>query len=181
MKLGESVSYVVNQDDCIARVGDTWDRCARACGAAELSGVSVVGTSLWSHICDTTTAELYRLLLARAREGHLVGVPYDGSSPDVHREMRLHLRPLHDGDVECTASVIRAETHRPHHPDTSVSSPALETLRVCSWCSRVLVGRRWCDVDDGVATLRLFFKRSRTSISHGMCPRCAKDIGTRGA
>lgn len=177
MTLDDSVSYVLDVKDCIEWVGDTWDRAALAHGAATLCGGAVVGTSLWSHLHGSTTFELYRLILARVRHGHLVVVPFDGSSPGVHREMHLQLRPLPDGRVECTSRISREDQHPPASDDAlAPSSSQSEHLLVCSWCSRIRVHRNWCEIDEGVATHRLFFRRSPVAISHGLCHRCAPGL-----
>lgn len=174
MTFGDSVSYVLDAKDCIESVGDTWDRSALEHNAAELCAGAVVGHSLWSYLHGSTTSELYRLILARVRRGHQVVVPFDGSSPEVYREMHLELRPLPDGRVECTSRVSREAPH-PSSPTVEPPTPSPshpDHLLVCSWCSRIRVQLTWFEADEGVSTHRLFFQ-SPAAISHGLCHRCA--------
>lgn len=173
MALGESVAYVLDKHDCLAEVGAMWDRAALASGAPELCAASALGTSLWSHIGDATTAELYRLILDRVRAGRLVNVPFDGSGPGVLRQMRLHLRPLPGGQVECRSTVVREHWQGTVRSSAPEPVPPLMRLTVCSWCGRMRVETEWRDVEVAVTALQVFTAAGPSVISHGACPACA--------
>lgn len=177
MALDDSISYVLDGNDCIEQVGDTWDRFARAHGAAKLRRASVVGTSMWVYIRDPTVAELYRLILARVRRGKRVVVPYDGTTLAVRREMRLELRPLTDGHIRCVSSVVMEDESMPQFESAPDPGAESDRLLVCSWCGRVRVEDSWCDVEEAVSILRPFHQPRSPAISHGLCPRCAQGLG----
>ncbi|MEQ1761168.1 MAG: hypothetical protein ABL986_22905 [Vicinamibacterales bacterium] len=170
MALGESVVYVLDENDRLAQVGATWDRAALENGAPKLCAASALGTSLWLYIGDATTVELYQLILARVRTGRLASVPFDGSGAGIQREMRLHLRSLPAGHVECTSTIVREHGHAPvQTPDVNTMVP----LTVCSWCGRMRVEGEWRDVDVAVGALRVFLRATPSVISHGACHACA--------
>ncbi len=173
MALGDSQVYVLDRNDCLARVGAAWDSAAIANGVPELCAASALGTSLWSHIGDPTTAELYRLILDRVRSGRLVNVPFDGSGPGVLRQMRLHLRPLPGGQVECRSTVVREHWQGTVRSSAPGPVPPPMRLTVCSWCGRMRVETEWRDVEVAVTALQVFTAAGPSVISHGACPACA--------
>lgn len=128
---------------------------------------------MWSHIGDPTTAELYRLILARVRSGRLVNVPFNGSGPGVFREMRLHLRALPGDCVECTSTVVREQWQGAVRSRAADEGRPPMRLTVCSWCGRMRVETEWRDVEVAAAALRVFMVAAPSLISHGACPDCA--------
>lgn len=173
MPLGDSVVYVLDADDRLRWVGSTWDASALAHGATSLCAASALGSSLWSHIGDVTVAELYRLILERVRTGRLVNVPFDGSDRWVQREMRLHLRPLQGGLVECVSTVVKEQRDWQARVRAVADAEPPMLLTVCSWCGRLQVGAEWREIDVAVTALRVFMGTSPGVISHGACPTCA--------
>jgi hypothetical protein len=168
-RVAQAVTYTLDANDVIASVGGAWDAFALSNGAPELVGGAAIGRSLWAAIASETTRQVYRQLLARARAGHTISAPFCCDGPTVVREMRLRLRSVGNGHVECT-SIILCET-----ADTSrdVCGTALaHDVLACSWCERVRVSDAWHEPADAMLLLGPASARLVAKGSHGLCPRC---------
>jgi hypothetical protein len=71
-----TVVYRIDAEDRISDVNDGWRWFAGENEGQKMTREKVLGQSLWDHICDPTTAELYRQMVKRAREGHPVKFHY---------------------------------------------------------------------------------------------------------
>lgn len=178
LALPTSTRYRVDAAGLIREVGADWDRFAELNGAPWLAGGAVVGRPLADFIDDVTSRHLYELLLARARAGRPVTIPFRCDGPAVRREMVMQLHPAPDGAVDIETRV-RRETARPPVALLDRSAPRAETLPVtmCGWCNRVRTGPgTWQEVEDAVAALRLLSFPAPPPLSHGICPTCREAV-----
>ncbi|MBA3949498.1 MAG: hypothetical protein H0X44_06065 [Acidobacteria bacterium] len=176
---GDRLIYRIDRGDVIASVNDDWGPFAQANQAPQLT--DVVGQSVWDHVADDTTRQVYRDLLARVRAGHEVTFPYRCDAPALRRFMRMTMRPEPDRGVLFDSVVERTEARPP--------SPLLEgppagssgvIVRVCSWCKRVHVRETWQEIEVAVERLGLFAGGPAPSLTHGMCEDCYARIMQAG-
>lgn len=167
------VTYRVDAHDQLIFVSRDWDLFAAANAAPDAMAEHVLHRSLWEFIGDGTTRELYRTILRRAREGHHVRYTFRCDGPTCRRLLEMHVAPKEDGVVEfCTHTLAEQERERPvlllsdAIPDTSLR------LRVCSWCSRIALGRDWIEAEEAVARLRQSGSNPSPLFSHAICPPC---------
>ncbi|MDQ3171420.1 MAG: hypothetical protein M3Q55_14895 [Acidobacteriota bacterium] len=175
---GARLIYRIDRGDVIADTNDAWAHFAQANQAPQLS--DVLGQSLWDHVSDNTTRQIYRDLIARVRAGHEVTFPYRCDAPALRRFMRMTMRPAPDRGVLFDSVIERAEA-RPAPP--LLGGPAAGSsgviVRVCSWCKRVHVRETWQEVEVAVESLGLF-DGPAPALTHGMCEDCYARIMQAG-
>jgi hypothetical protein len=120
---------------------------------------------------------LQRMLLRRVRsELRSVDLPFRCDSPAVRREMDIRIASQGSGRFVVFSAQLRGEEQRDEfQPLLAVETPRGEqTLTMCGWCDRFLVGGDWVEVEEAAARLRLFELPSLPAISHGVCPDCSE-------
>lgn len=176
MANGEDVIYRINDRDEIIFVNEAWDRFAAANGGEAVMSTRVLHRPLWDFIADVTTCELYRQVLKRARDGRFLRFTFRCDSPLLRRLLEMNVRRCQDGSIEFRTHTLFEESRQPtillqtheHDPDTS--------LRMCSWCKKVLVGGSWLEVEDAVVRLQLFHHPRPPLVSHGICEQCSREM-----
>lgn len=134
----------------------------------------VLGQSLWDHICDPTTVELYRQMVKRAREGHPVKFHYRCDAPDRRRLFRMTITTVAEGQIEFV-SQLRREEVRPKVVllDRLEQNRSEELVRICSWCEKAaLPDGRWVPVEEAVETMGLMRHEHMPGLTHGICENC---------
>lgn len=168
---GERLTYRIDRRDVISDVHGAWAAFATANGAPQIA--NVLGQSLWDHVSDDTTRQVYHDLLARVRTGHAVTFSYRCDAPDLRRFMRMTMREVAAGSVEFDSVVERTEARAvPSLLDTPAGGTSGIIVRVCSWCKRVHVRETWQEVEVAVERLGLFTGGPAPSLTHGMCEDC---------
>jgi hypothetical protein len=169
------LSYAIDQDDHLVKVDEGYHRFARENGW-ERSGESL-GRSLWDFVAGDELKKLQRMLLRRIRgEVRQVELPVRCDGPDVRREMEIKIAAGSAGRVVLFSARMRSEEQRPQ-PQPLLSPDATrgeETLTMCGWCDRFLVGEEWVEVEEAAARLGLFQLTELPQISHGICPDCGQ-------
>lgn len=177
-----SVKYTIDAEDNICFVDQGWCQFAEENDGAELVGSMILGQSLWDHITDATTANLYRQIVSRVRKGKLARFSLRCDSPACRRllEMTISARP--DGLVEFETKVMHEEEREPVALLSRKITRSNDVLRLCAWCNRMDVGHganNWMEVEDATKHLRLFEQGSVPQLTHGMCEEClASMMGT---
>src|SRR5579871_6228560 len=95
----EPIVYRIDADDTIVFVNESWVRYAERNGAPALAR-GAVDRSLWDFIEGTEVAMLWRELVDRARDGHVLTFPYRCDSPGQRRELVMAVAPLESRGVE---------------------------------------------------------------------------------
>ena len=97
--------YVIDANDVITNVNDSWESFAEENGSEGL-GERVVGSWLWQHLAGVEVKHLFRVLLERVRTtGKVVRVPFRCDAPDLRRHMILEVTPLPDDVVRFSSWV----------------------------------------------------------------------------
>ncbi len=175
----ERLTYRIDGRDVIAAVDDAWAPFAQANQAPQIT--DVIGQSVWDHVADDTTRQVYRDLLARVRAGHEVTFPYRCDAPALRRFMRMTMRQAPDRGVLFDSVIERAEA-RPARPplDGLAAGSSGVIVRVCSWCKRMQVRETWQEVEVAVERLGLFAGGPSPALTHGMCEDCYARIMQAG-
>lgn len=169
--------YDIDANDCITHVGGTWSAFAHDNGAPELD--LVTGESLWRFVSGDDVRELYRVLMARVREGHSAQFDFRCPSPTLDRLLTMQMMPIGDDAIRfsTTPSVISSR-------HTTAPPPASGLIRVCSWCKRVRVHKGWEEPDFAVEALAVFTALksapSGAQVTHGICPACVASLDLGG-
>lgn len=105
-----------------------------------------------------------------------VELPFRCDGPDVRREMDIHIAARSCGRFVLFSARPRSEEQRPEfQPLLAANTPRdEETLVMCGWCDRFLVGADWVEVEEAAARLGLFQRTELPEISHGVCPDCGE-------
>ncbi|MEY3775600.1 MAG: hypothetical protein RLZZ129_2380 [Verrucomicrobiota bacterium] len=168
------VVYQIDAADRICHVNETWGRFAEENEGPALACTRVLGQSLWDHLCDSTTMELYRQMVKRAREGHRVKFHYRCDAPDRRRLFRMTITPLGEGRVEFMSQLLREEA-RPKVTllDRQEQNRSEELVRICSWCEKAaLPDGRWVPVEEAVEAMHLLQRERLPGLTHGICEHC---------
>jgi hypothetical protein len=121
--------------------------------------------------------KLQRMLLRRVRgELRSVNLPFRCDGPAVRREMDIHIASQAPGRFVVFSARLRGEERREEfQPLLAAETPrGEETLTMCGWCDRFLVGGEWVEVEEAVARLGLFELPEMPAIGHGVCPDCTE-------
>jgi hypothetical protein len=172
----DSIVYRVDAGDTLTFVNDAWDRFAAENDAPDVAGGAVRGRPLWDFVSDPTTRQLYRILLARARSGHLVRFAFRCDGPRRRRRMEMTMAPAGKGEVEFTSRVL-ADRARAEMPLLRRDAQRHEELiTTCGWCKRIRVEARWVEVEEAVAAWGLFEQPVRPMLTHGICETCLHEM-----
>jgi len=167
--------YLIDNSDTIVSVSDNWDSFASGnAWDSTLRPQDVVGHKLWHFIEDVQTRHLYAEMFRRVRSGsHCRPIPFRCDSPQERRFLELCLVPLADGQIEIRSSILRTELRDPVELLERTTAKSNEFVRICSMCKKIATGQReWVEIEEGVATLKLFEEDAMPQLTHGLCPDC---------
>lgn len=168
----EPITYRVDADDRLVEAGGGWDAFAAENGGTALTPAPL-GASLWSFVDGIETQLLWQGLLARARAGEHIAVPYRCDAPGARRFLVMELQAAGDGSVRFTSELV-LEEERAEQPWLGASPLRSGDLVVsCSWCRSFSVSGDWVEIEEAVARLRLL-ESTPPQISHALCPGCAE-------
>jgi hypothetical protein len=174
-----ALHYVIDEDDRLVRVSDSYYRFASENGwtGADAS----LGRLLWDFVSGQQLRTLLRILVRRVRGTKaVVELPFRCDGPDVRREMDIRIAPTASGRAVLFETRIRSEVPREFQPLLDPEADRGEELvEMCGWCDRFLVEEEWVEVEEAAARLELFKRSEPPAISHGICPQCAEKL--RGA
>ena len=170
-----SVSYRIDSSDRIVFTDDAWFEFARQ---NDFENADVLGTSLWPHITDQTTAHLYKVIIARVRTRHRPAhVTFRCDAPTVRRFMWMEIAPESAGAV-LFRTFTGEEHERPRMPLLDATVPrGKQFLKICGWCKRIPVGAQWVEIEEAVDQLGLMLSEALPKISHCICPECEHQVG----
>lgn len=166
------VSYKIDVQDRLCWVNQEWSTFALQNGGGDLAGQGVLGTSLWDHIEDDTTACLYELVLKKIRsKGVTLTFRMQCDSPDCERVIDLSGQA--DGqEVRFDCRIISEKRREPVMLLASLAPRSGNCLRMCGWCKRISVKDVWLDTEQAIRELGLFRLARLPLITHGICPTC---------
>jgi hypothetical protein len=172
------VVYRVDPENVIVFVNDAFRAFAVRNDGAPL--VDCVGQSLWTHIRDWDTRQIYGILFDRVRStGQLARIPFRCDSPDCRRFMEMEIENVAGGQLELRCHLDREE-RRPSVPIHQLQPDDLhrrmaphQLITMCSWCLRIRNSSLdWLEVEDALSDMRVFVSDLPTAITHGICKPC---------
>ncbi len=169
------LSYAIDEDDHLVKVDEGYHCFAKENGW-DRSGESL-GRSLWDFVAGPELEKLQRMLLRRIRgEVRDVELPFRCDGPDVRREMDIKIAAGASGRIVLFSARMRSEEKRPRSQPllATDATRSAETLTMCGWCDRFLVGEEWVEVEEAAARLGLFQRTKLPTISHSICSDCAE-------
>lgn len=170
------VIYRVDASGRLTYVNEGWEAFAVENRAPELTRGATLGRPLIDFISGPETRHIYERILARARAGVRLSLPFRCDSPTERRRMSLTVVALGGDEVEFRSRLLNAEL-RDSVTILEVDRPRSDALlTLCSWCNRGRLDDRWAEIEDVVAELRLF-DAAVPQLTHGMCPTCLVEIG----
>lgn len=115
------------------------------------------------------------MLLRRVRGKDLrIELPFRCDGPGIRREMDIRITARSAGRFVLFSAQLRSEEPRPFQPLLSADAPrGEETLTMCGWCDRFLVGGEWVEVEEAASRLGLFRLSEMPAINHDICPDCS--------
>ncbi len=175
MSKESDVRYVINANDEITFVGDSWNQFSAANDGDGLTGEQILGRSLWDFIADESTRQLYQQIVTRVRQGNLTQFTLRCDGPSCRRllEMRISARP--EGAVEFETRTLWSQDRTPVPLLALNTKRSTELLRICAWCNRINVGfgsDLWVEVEEATERLHLFERDRIPELTHGICDDC---------
>jgi len=172
---GQSYNYSIDNHDIIVAVSENWRSFAEEnCGIPACLPEKIIGSSLWGHIADWETRQLYELILKRVQNTkHQATFPFRCDSPAKRRFLTLTIIPTPRGLVDFKSKIVKTESREPVELLNSEIEKTDELLRICSMCKKVAISKtEWVEVEIAVQQLGLFQKKVMPQFTHGVCPPC---------
>jgi hypothetical protein len=166
-------SYRIDAQDRIEAVGSGWLDFAAGNGAPALYADAVIGQSLWRYIQGEGVREVYEALFDRVRvTGERIVVPFRCDSPDLVRQMELHLIPAGRAAIHFESALLAAVPRAKVALFDVSARRNSERIVVCSFCRRLCVDGRWLDAEQAVRRFHLFERSVYPRLDEHICPRC---------
>jgi len=146
---------------------------------ASLPPEDVVGQDLLAFIEGIETRHLYEQLMRKVRQARdSVGpIPLRCDAPSVRRFLKVTLHWLPDDGIEFESELVRTEPRPEVRSIRSGVARSEQIIVMCSMCKKMkLPDGSWLEIEDGLVRLGIFEKEQCPRISHGLCPRCLKEI-----
>ena len=142
----ETYKYGVDGNDIVVGLSDNWQSFSEENGGGErCNPKNIIGTSLWRHICEWQTKQLYEVILQRVREhNHRATFSFRCDSPEKRRFLTLAVIPKDEASIAFESTIINTELREPVVLLNGGIKRSEEFLRICSMCKSHLrngVGR----------------------------------------
>lgn len=177
MRSGSRIRYVIDAQDKITAVGESWDEFADANDGSRLATADVLGRSLWDFIADAPTRQLYKQMVARVRNGQATQFSLRCDGPACRRLLQMNISAKPDGSVVFETLALSEEERKPLPLLALSTIRSDELLQMCAWCNRLDVGvgtNVWVEVEEATERLKLFERDKMPELSHGICEDCLK-------
>nr|MEE4268635.1 PAS domain-containing protein [Candidatus Krumholzibacteria bacterium] len=172
-----TVVFVLDKNNKIVDVNETWDRFAAENEGLGLSRPEVVNRNLFEFIHGDSTRMFVQVLLDYARiHQNTVERDYRCDSDQVKRFMKMVIKPQPDGTVLLENITLRVEKLDPRVP-FRLAGPGQRGHLRCSMCNHLKFGDQWVDPADALRRGEVDSVDNR--VTYSVCPSCRSSI--RGA
>lgn len=128
---------------------------------------------MWSFVGDETTRELYRRMIARARNGNTVQFRYRCDAPAERRVFEMRISAMPRGEVEFHSQMVSSEPRSPVGWLNSAATRSRDFVVMCGWCARVSLSTgHWVEIEQAIERHRAFQGAVAPRITHSICPEC---------
>jgi hypothetical protein len=172
-----SFIYQINQKDIITYINPEWFEFAHENNYKVIDNDSILGTSLWHHVVDPQTIQIYKTLIQKVRDGNdSIKVFYRCDSPETRRFMEMKITSSDEQEVMFINSILKEE----NRPAVALLDPAYprnqQMISMCGWCKKVRTNGSWLETEDAIIELKIFDEPEIPQITHGICPSCKTDL-----
>lgn len=170
--------YIIDGSNRLIEIDQIWDKFAIDNDSPHLVADRVRGQSLWDHISDRETKQLYKMLTQRAREtNRQLTFPFRCDSPAKRRHMRMNITSADQQHVQFVSTILKEEEREAVRLFDVKTQRTHELIRICSWCKMVdTLSAGWQEVEAAIDTLQLFDEPRLPQITHSICPSCYKSV-----
>jgi hypothetical protein len=172
---GDTYTYGIDFNDVVIGVSENWQRFAEQNrGGSACLPQNIIGSSLWSHISDWETRQLYEAICGNVRERQRGATfRFRCDSPEIRRFLILAVTPMPRHSLFFTSQIVRTESRKPVELLMADAERSDEFLRICSMCKKIALSTtQWVEVEDAVQKLGLFEMNVMPKFSHGICQEC---------
>jgi hypothetical protein len=174
--MSDDLVYHIDSRDRLCHVNDAWEAFARDNGGEGFDAEHVLGRSLWSYVRDLVLGQVYRHVVADARQGHEVRLRFRCDAPSRRRLLEMTVYGTGGGAVQFRTHEL-ATAERPHEALFDASTPRTGmAVRVCSWCNRVWARDAWLEVEPAVERMHLMLRSVLPPLEHVTCEHCLDTI-----
>lgn len=168
--------YRIDALDRLCDVNAEWEAFACANSGDGVAPGQVLGRSLWSFVKDPSMSQVYRYIVADARQGRELRLRCRCDAPTERRLLEMTVTGEVDGAVQFrTRPVALAPRPREALLDAGTMRNGMP-VRICSWCNRVWAGDGWVEVEVAVERLHLMLRSVLPPLSHVACDSCLQTI-----
>jgi len=171
------LSYWVDQNDRIVKVGGAWDEAARDGGSDSLFADSVKGTNLFSYIAGEATRSFVWTMIDAVRKLQRPNKrPYRCDTPTLKRSMEMTIIPEGNGLLRLEHRLVATEPlQRPLSFRSAHRLDYKPPLRLrCSMCNQVRIGQVWREPDEHAKLLNTL---ETTPVVYSVCDDCREAAG----
>ena len=171
----ETFKYGIDGNDILLEVSENWQSFSdRNSGGEACLPRNIIGSSLWHHISEWETKQLYQTILERVRRNNRrASFPFRCDSSDERRFLTLLVIPMKSNYVNFESRILRTELREPLALLSGDVERSQELLRICSMCKKIAVSNtEWVEVESAVQTLGLFDRAAMPQFTHGVCQPC---------
>ena len=171
----ETYKYGVDRNDIVVGLSDNWQSFSEENGGGEgCYPRNIIGSSLWRHVREWETKQLYEIILQRVREhNHRATFPFRCDSPEKRRFLTLAVIPMDEASIAFESTILNTELREPVVLLNGGIKRSEEFLRICSMCKRIAISAtEWVEVEIAVQHLGLFQKVVMPQFTHGVCKSC---------
>lgn len=172
-----TVEYRIDAHDLVL-VGDGWAEAAAADDVPELA-VPAPGRTLWSHMADGETRDIWLQLVGRVRSTQRpVDIPFRCDGPSARRWFEMHVEPEPELGVRFRSTLVFAESREPVALlDVEVArNGSLAPVVLCAWCGHGRHDDGWVELEDLVRARRLLEAEHLPTIDTGVCGTCRTEM-----
>jgi len=173
------ITYRVDRKNRIIDVSASWRAFAVENGG-DAKVLEPVGDSLWDHISDRDTQDLYLLLLEAVRRSRAqLSFPYRCDSPTMKRFMAMTITPDALDEVVFRSEVVAVEPLSQEISVTNWSALRIREVHICSSCRKVKVGPTWREISEAFGSGEVTTNRIHFRAVHRVCPHCLHEMQLR--
>gem|GEM_PF-779485 len=169
-----NVVFVLDKDNNILEVNETWDTFAQENDGQGLTRPEVVNRNLFDFIHGDSTRMFVQVLLDYARIlQNTLERDYRCDSDHLKRYMKMVIKPQPDGKIQLENVTVRVEKMVRRVPFRPASPGQHSHLR-CSMCNNLKIRDQWMDPEEA---LRLGEVDSLDNpVTYTVCPSCYSSL-----
>lgn len=169
--------YELDRDDRIVECSDTWDSFALENDGEHLVFEKIRSTSIWDHITDAETQDIYRSIFSAARKGKVIQFFLRCDSPTIRRMLSAIVEKAEGDRIRISNLLFREDKRAPLTLRADEQDSPRLKIPACSWCEKVRLPEiEWQEVEAAAAWLNKHDLPPRCRMTYTICPNCKRQI-----